>query len=240
MFKTAASHFKRGLLAPALALAAAGTTAMPVANAQTVASTTNKAISNMDSETQLLIQYAVSTGQPNFAVVSKANARIYIVNNGQVIRDFPVGLGKDKFIETAAGFTHHSGTPSGRFGVQIMDNRFAYSLSGKPVIAYNCMEDMSACLALHSTYLGEFDARQAKLNSPTPTDNYFSNGCINARPQDMEFILQFFRTHSAGNNEHVRPFLYVMPYDVTQTRSVFGIPSGFGASSAQNLAYSPK
>lgn len=190
--------------------------------------------STMDSETQTLIQFAISQGQRDLAVVSKANARLYLVENGRVTLDVPVGLGENRNAGAIAGMETRKGTPEGRFGIRIAADSNALSISGMPVVDFVCTPNGRFCMSMHATFLGAFNARQARINSPQVSDNFFSNGCINVRPEDMRVVLNFFQTHDAGNNEHVHPYLYVMPTDASRTRAMFGIPANFGTTSPAN------
>ncbi len=235
---------RRGLLS--MGAATALTTMMggyQSANAQTTTATTDNVrslssidISNMDDQTRLVISHAITNeGERNFAVISKNNPRFYIIENGIVVASYAVGLGQNNAAdETNVNLTNKS-TPAGKFGVAI--SAAPANISDRPAVLFHCNRAQTKCAAIHATYLGEFAERSRRLETPTTTDNYFSNGCPNLAPANQEAYLSFLQRH-VGNGTHRFPYLYVLPHDTSVTRALFGIPANFGVSGARNMAIS--
>ena len=92
-------------------------------------------------------------------------------------------------------------TPAGRFTAALGEN-----LTGKTVL----WVDYDAAVSLHRVATGRpSERRQARLDSPTPTDNRISYGCINVPAQFYDTVIEPLFTDSPG-------IVYVLP----ETRSL--------------------
>lgn len=146
-------------------------------------------------------------GKP-FIVVDKPTAMAYAFDgDGKLEAVTPVLLGKnamaDVLPESALNKTvdqtaeSEKVTPAGRFDATV-EKSSSYGTS------LRFMELPNANLAMHQTYLGTpAERRQQRLDTPTPTDNYVSYGCINV---GAEFYNKHIRKPFSGGG-----VMYITP-----------------------------
>jgi hypothetical protein len=170
-----------------------------------------------NSAVNAIIRHAVSTGEENFIVVSKnpnnpdGQPRLYLVENGKIINNFVIGVGENQG-DSNDSLTNKA-TPVGHFNIRIANDRQALTMSGMPVIDFLYSPDGLRGAAIHSTYLAEFNSRQAKINTQAGSDNLFSNGCINISPENMRIVLDFVSTRRLSLGSNILPRLWVAPTD---------------------------
>ena len=149
-------------------------------------------------------------GQP-FVIVDKIGAQaVAFDRTGALIGSAPVLLGVAFGDESPPGIgdkpladigPEDRITPAGRFVAQLGEN-----LSGKTVL----WVDYDAAVSLHAVVTGKpSDHRQARLDSPTSSDNRISYGCINVPAPFYKEIVEPLFKDTPG-------LVYVLP----ETRSL--------------------
>jgi hypothetical protein len=151
-------------------------------------------------------------GARPFAIIDKRDARLYVfAADGRLAGTTPILIGYAAGDDTVPGIgerpieqvrPHERTTPAGRF----VADRGRNSLGDNVVwIDYN------AAVSMHPVRLTDpRERRQQRLDSPTPTDNRISYGCINIPPA---FFAEVVWPHFArpGN------LIYVLPEVKTVT-----------------------
>lgn len=145
-----------------------------------------------------------------YIILDKDNACEYIFDgeNNLVAKVTP-GFGEDPGDENNTSFSKGTGaktTPAGAYLISMAYNKkdsviygkYRFSLFGKSVLGDKVF------LGHHQTYPNELEIRTAKLETPDPRDNNFSNGCINISIADFE---KYVSTHFSGDNTEI---LYVL------------------------------
>jgi len=149
-------------------------------------------------------RYAESSPTPNrgYQILDKDSAYIYVFNSqNDLVGKVVAGFGKDTGDEANTSNKYNEGkmtTPAGIFLISDFTTpedleeygKLQFSLFGKSVL------DDDIFLGEHQTYSkhGELEPRTKKLNTPSPEDNRFSNGCINIDQEDFKkYIASLFR-----------------------------------------------
>jgi uncharacterized protein YkwD len=144
-------------------------------------------------------------------IVDKVNAQAAAFDlTGTMVATAPVLLGLARGDDSPAGIGDRALadigpedriTPSGRFAAQLGEN-----LGGKTVL----WVDYDAAISLHAVVTGRIsEQRQARLDSPTPSDNRISYGCINVPEAFFTTVIQPLFKDAPG-------MVYVLP----ETRSI--------------------
>lgn len=155
-----------------------------------------------------------------YIIVDKDNAIEYIFDgeNNLISRVTP-GFGKDAGDENNSAFSHGQGkatTPAGAYLISmaydkkdsVTYGKYRFSLFGKSVLGENVF------LGHHQTYPKELAIRTEKLVTPDPSDNNFSNGCINIDVEDFQkYVSPYFK----GDNTEI---LYVLPDSLSRASGV--------------------
>lgn len=127
-----------------------------------------------------------------YMMLDKKNATQYVFNDkNEIVAKLVAGLGKDTGDEQNTSYSFNTGkmtTPAGAYIVsnasKESDSReygpMQYSLFGIST------KGEKVYLGIHKTYPKDLDSRTEKLNTPSPSDNRFSNGCINIDVKDFE------------------------------------------------------
>jgi hypothetical protein len=133
------------------------------------------------------------TPEKGYQFLDKENAVVYIFDkNNNLIAKVPAGFGKEEGDEPNTSINYNEGkttTPSGVYliskAVHPKDKEeygeLQFSLFGISILGDK------VSLGEHQTYSGhgQFKTRTEKLNSPSPDDNKFSDGCINISPENF-------------------------------------------------------
>lgn len=145
-------------------------------------------------------------GRP-YAVVDKAKARLYVFHgDGRLAGESEALIGQTfgDFIAPGVGQRAQAGTvgpderttPSGRF-----DARPGRNLTGEHVV----WADYDSAFAIHRLRPGRsYEARRARLASPSPADNRVSLGCVVVPVAFYEGVVQAVLGHT-------RSTVYVLP-----------------------------
>ncbi len=129
-----------------------------------------------------------------YMILDKMNAKQYIFDQDNRLMAIIVpGFGKEQGDEQNTAEKYNEGRMTTPSGVYLLSNatvkedieeygKLQFSLYGTSVLGND------EFIKEHQTYAGhgELKPRTEKLNSPTPTDNNFSNGCINISAEDFE------------------------------------------------------
>jgi len=172
------------------------------------------AFANTPSGVQELRNWVLEThdnqGQP-FVIVDKLNAQaVAFDRTGAMVASAPILLGLAKGDDSPAGIGDRALssigpqdriTPAGRFPVQLGEN-----LAGKTVL----WVDYDAAVSMHPVATAVIsEHRQARLDSPTISDNRISYGCINVPAAFYSSVILPLFKDTPG-------LVYVMP----ETRSL--------------------
>jgi len=137
-----------------------------------------------------------------YQILDKDSAIIYLFDqDNNLITSIPAGLGKDEGDMENTSEELNKGVMTTPAGVCLFSNytteedlsiygNLQFSLIGKSVLG----EIIN--LGQHQTYPDEIESRTKKLNSQTPEDNKFSDGCINIRPEDFK---KYIKPYFEGN-----------------------------------------
>lgn len=151
-------------------------------------------------------------GARPFAIIDKRDARLYIFGaDGRLAGTTPILLGYAPGDDTVPGIgarpidqvrPHERTTPAGRF---VADR-------GRNTLGDNVVwVDYDAAVSMHPVRLTDpRERRQQRLDSPTPSDNRISYGCINIPPA---FFAEVVWPHFA----HPGNVIYVLPEVKTVT-----------------------
>lgn len=165
--------------------------------------TKEKTISNFNKETyESLPEQAkevykyISEENPTpgrgYQILDKESATLYIFNkDNELINKVAAGFGKDEGDEPNTSYELNKGNQTTPSGVYLFSNysieedikkygELQFSLVGESVLG-----DITY-IGQHKTYPPELNSRTKKLNSETPFDNKFSDGCINIDEKDFQ------------------------------------------------------
>jgi hypothetical protein len=154
-------------------------------------------------------------GARPFAIVDKRDARLYVfAGDGRLAGTTPILIGYAAGDDTVPGIgerpieqvrPHERTTPAGRF---VADR-------GRNTLGDNVVWiDYNAAVSMHPVRLTDpRERRQERLDSPTPTDNRISYGCINIPPA-------FFAEVVWPHFERPGNLIYVLP-EVKTVNDVF-------------------
>lgn len=137
-----------------------------------------------------------------YQILDKDRALIYVFNSeNKLTSSFPAGFGKDQGDEPNTSEEYNKGKNTTPAGIYLLSNtalpkdiqeygELQYSLYGISVLGDKIF------LGEHQTYSnhGELDRRTKKLNTNTPDDNNFTDGCLNTGCKNIsEFIKPYFK-----------------------------------------------
>ncbi len=145
-----------------------------------------------------------------YQILDKDSAQIYVFDqNNNMAAKIIAGFGEDEGDMENTSEEFKRGIRTTPAGVCLFSNyidekdttiygKLQFSLIGKSVLG----EIIN--LGQHQTYPDEIEPRTKKLNTPTPKDNKFSNGCINISEADFK---KYIKPHFQGNYSE---FLFIL------------------------------
>jgi len=149
----------------------------------------------------------------NYQILDKENALVYVFDsNNKLLSKFEAGFGKDEGDEKNTSVEYKKGKNTTPAGVYVFSNfalpsdikeygELQFSLYGVSTLGDKIF------IGEHQTYSGhgELKGRTEKLETPTPEDNKFSDGCINVTPENFK---KFIKPYFKGNYDEL---LFVLP-----------------------------
>jgi hypothetical protein len=209
-------------------------TAQPVSGAQSGAPVQAGFPANMSAQARFMAEYILQgQGERHFVMIDKANARMFVFENGRVIDEGPVLLGKNKGdTRPVADYA----VPAGQFRARLLQGRELEREGYRrgQFIEFQCGPARGGgtlCAGLHAVWLGNpSDRRLERLASPTIEDNNISHSCVNAENGDFDSAWNVLTNPRNVNREGRTPYIYILPEEDTSiagTAEFFHIPQSY-------------
>ncbi len=155
----------------------------------------------------------LTPGEPSIILDKKSTKLFVLDKNFNLIDSIPVGIGTDPGEEKNTSISFKQGirtTPAGAYmmsGFNTPEDEKSYGENSFQLWGISILGDTIE-LGLHPIYKPEFEQRRLAIESPDPSDNRVSDGCINAFEEEIQKIIEKFGFKRDGSS-----VLYVLPED---------------------------
>ena len=149
---------------------------------------------------RMVIEQMVNAGYPNFVLLSKKDAKLYLIQDGEFFLQTPIIFGRQ--------YGQKNLTPTGVFSLTNL-----FHGASKPKMVFHV--DNNLAYLLHGVVPG----REAALDKENVAGRALSDGCVNIDDHILPYVLGFARSKAQSHPQKLAtPFVVL---DKGETASMF-------------------